>query len=115
MINASDVVYIAGAMSGKVLFNYPAFFGWAGLIEKEFGCKVLNPARQPNFLSYSEYIKLGLADVRQASAIVMLEGYETSKGAALELDLAQRLKLKIIQQSELENHLNQRIQVNAEL
>ena len=84
LFSERDIVYIAGPMTGRPLFNYVQFFGIAGLIEKEYGCRVLNPARQPNGLAYSEYIELALADVRQATAILLLQGWESSPGARKE-------------------------------
>lgn len=90
-------VYIAGPMTGKPDFNYPAFFAardrW-----KEVGCDVLCPAE--NFggdttRNYREYIRADLAMLLEADAIVMLPGWEESKGARFELHVAQLLGLRI--------------------
>ena len=56
LFSPEDIVYIAGPMTGKPLFNYVKFFGYAGLLKKEYGCTVLNPARQPNGLTYKQYL-----------------------------------------------------------
>lgn len=104
-----DIVYIAGPMTGRPLFNYVQFFGIAGLIEKEYGCRVLNPARQPNGLQYSEYIKRALADVRSATAILLLQGWESSPGARKEFCLAAECGIRIIYEAQLADELNKRI------
>ena len=100
-LSPDDVVYLAGPMTGKVLWNYPAFFGFAGLIEKEFGCRVLNPARQPNGLSYETYIDLALADVRKADKVIFLNGWKKSKGARLERDCCLRHNIPMYTQRHL--------------
>lgn len=92
-----DRVYIAGPMTGKPDFNYPAFFKardkW-----KEVGCDVLCPAE--NFggdttREYREYIKADLAMLLEADAIVLLPGWEQSRGARFELHVAQLLGLEV--------------------
>lgn len=109
VIRETDVVYLAGPMTGRPLFNYPAFYGAAGLIEKEFQCEVLNPARQPNGLAYSEYIELALADVRSATAILLLQGWESSPGARKEFCLAAECNIRIIYEAQLADELKTRI------
>ena len=104
-----DIVYIAGPMTGKPLFNYIQFFGIAGLIEKEYGCRVLNPARQPNGLPYAEYIERALADVRSATAILLLQSWESSPGARKEFCLAAENKIRIVYEKDLAAELKQRI------
>jgi len=97
MFRENDVVYIAGPMSGKSMFNYPKFYGYAGMIEKEWGCKVLNPARQPNGLTYEEYLRRAMEDVKQATVVVMLEGWAESNGARQEIrEARKRLDVRII-------------------
>lgn len=109
LFSECDIVYIAGPMTGRPLFNYVQFFGIAGLIEKEYACRVLNPARQPNGLAYSEYIELALADVRQATAILLLQDWESSPGARKEFCLAVENKIRIVYEKDLSAELKQRI------
>ena len=109
LFSERDIVYIAGPMTGKPLFNYIQFFGIAGLIEKEYGCRVLNPARQPNGLPYAEYIERALADVRSATAILLLTGWESSPGARKEFCLAAECNIRIIYEAQLADELKTRI------
>ena len=109
MIESTDIVYIAGPMTGKPLYNYPAFFGIAGIIEKEYGCRVLNPARQPNGLHYADYLRLAEIDLARATVVVMLTGWEKSSGARIEYRIAIHRKIRIIAERDLLKELNDRL------
>lgn len=102
MILETDIVYLAGPMSGKPMFNYPAFYAMAGIIEKEYSAIVLNPARQPNGLSYEEYMERAFADLDRATVIVMLDGWQKSSGAKQEFIRAHQRGIDILFQSQLE-------------
>lgn len=107
-LSRDDIVYIAGPMSGCKLFNYPAFFAMEGLLKKEFGCKVLNPARQPNGLTYEEYMKRAFEDVRKASVVVMLNNWTLSDGAQREYHLAKFEQIKVISQIQVEKFIHEK-------
>ena len=109
MFKKTDVVYIAGPMTGQPLFNYPKFYGYAELIQKEWGCKVLNPARQPNGLKYSEYLKRAMEDVNAASVVVLLDGWENSNGAMKEFDAAYRRGCSFVAEGELFAALDEKL------
>lgn len=109
MFSKTDVVYIAGPMTGKRMFNYPIFYGYAALIEKEYGCKVLNPARQPNGKRYEEYLRLAMEDVKQATAIVMLDGWIFSNGATSEYNAAIKRGVRIVLEHELVAALDEKM------
>ncbi|MPN39223.1 hypothetical protein SDC9_186751 [bioreactor metagenome] len=111
MILKSDVVYIAGPMTGHMLFNYQAFFGMEGLLKKEFGCEVLNPARQPNGLPYERYMELAIADIDKADCIVMLDMWHTSSGAQRERTHAECIGKKVIYQPEIEDYLHEKFSI----
>ena len=101
LFETSDVVYISGPMTNRPLCNHPKFFGLAGLIEKMYGCRVLNPARRPLGLSYARYMEFSLADIRQATAVVQLRGWKTSRGACAECLEALQHNLRIIDEESL--------------
>lgn len=109
MFNENDVVYIAGPMTGLLLFNYPKFYGYAGMIEKEWGCKVLNPARQPNGLTYEEYLRRSMEDLKQATVIVALKYWPKSNGATKEIREAKRCGIRIVQEYELIAALDEKL------
>jgi len=90
-------VYIAGPMTGYNNHNRAEFFSIAADLQ-DLGYIVLNPATLPEGLKQSEYMDICLAMIRAASAIYMLKGYESSKGALTELAYAEKLELEIIKQ-----------------
>jgi len=109
MFKKTDVVYIAGPMTGKRMYNYPIFYGYAAVIEKEYGCKVLNPARQPNVLTYEEYLRRAMADVQAASVVVMLDGWIFSNGATAEYNAARKRGVKIVLEHDLVSALDEKM------
>lgn len=90
--------YIAGPMTGLPNFNHPAFTE-AAARGRAAGRVILNPAE--NFggdqtRHYSEYLRAAVAQVMSADAIALLDGWENSKGARLEVHVAQILGLPIL-------------------
>lgn len=110
MFSKNDVVYLAGPMSGKPMFNYPAFYGMAGLIAKEYSCEVLNPARQPNGLSYDEYMRRAFDDLDRATVIVLLDGWSQSKGATKEFLRAHQRRIRILYWHQVETVLTRKLE-----
>lgn len=86
-------VYLAGPMTGIDQFNFPAFHDKAEEL-RELGIEVSNPAENHGGrtdLPLAEYFKVDLPQVCDADAIVVLPGWETSRGARIEVDLARHL------------------------
>ena len=115
LFSERDIVYIAGPMTGKPLFNYVKFFGFAGLLKKEYGCTVLNPARQPNGLTYSQYLARAITDCSHATAILLLEGWIQSPGARKEYDyfLGRSEDVKFVTEEMVIQELSTRITVKS--
>ena len=111
MLKESDIVYIAGPMTGLPMLNYFEFYGWSGLIEKEFNCRVLNPARHENGLEYEEYMRRAFLDLECANIIVLLDGYYESRGAIREFDFAMKRRIDFYHADCVMYHLKQRIEV----
>lgn len=99
-ITERDVLYLCGPMSGLPDFNYPAFNAAEQAIKERFGCRVLNPARQPDGLEYDEYMRRGCADVVSASVVVVLDGWRKSPGAQEEMACAAIHGIRVLELGE---------------
>ncbi len=91
------LVYISGPMKGYDYFNYPAFNAASAKLQDE-GYIVLNPAS--NFegvrnLAKETYMKHDFSHVLQADLLVVLKGWEESKGARSEVVVAQLCGLQV--------------------
>ncbi|MBF5006979.1 DUF4406 domain-containing protein [Diaphorobacter caeni] len=82
-------IYIAGPMTGLPGFNYPAFNAAAESL-RAAGHHVENPAENPDpaCKSWAGYMRMALAQLVTCDAIYLLKGWESSKGARIECDLA---------------------------
>lgn len=109
MLNKTDVVYIAGPMTGRPLYNYMKFYGLAELIRREYRCTVLNPARQPHGLPYEEYMTRAMQDVNAATVVVMMIGWSDSKGATSEYKQAQKLGKRIVAERDITRDMNEHL------
>ena len=109
-------IYVAGPMTGRKEFNFPAFFaaeerlrrlGWIvfnpAKHDQESGIDVTgttgNPAEIPAF-SLREALAWDMSRICEADAIYMLHGWEHSSGARAEHALANALKLQIIYEAD---------------
>lgn len=90
-------------MSGLPDFNYPEFNALAASLREE-GMKVENPAENPVCETWEDYMKQAITQLMKCNAIVMLEGWEKSRGANIEFDLALKLGMLVICESDLLTH-----------
>lgn len=100
-------IYLAGPMSGKKDFNFPAFMAAAEKLRAE-GHEVFNPAEEDLRVygslentklkaNYRDCLRLDLNWILDhAEAIALLPGWQASAGVRIELALSQVLKLKEI-------------------
>lgn len=89
-------LYFAGPMTGYPNLNFPAFHGAASLLRGN-GHQVVNPA-EINTDPSADWLTCMRADIKQlvdVDAIVMLPGWEQSKGATLEHTIAVGLGLQV--------------------
>ena len=103
-------IYIAGPMSGVEDFNFPLFFETEEIL-KELGYEVINPAHNDGESleealanagspekprnSWSYYMRRDLAHVLAVDALCVLPDWQKSKGASLEVHVAESLGLPI--------------------
>lgn len=107
METKNKVAYLCGPMSGYEEYNFPAFFKAESHL-KEMGFEVINPARidqellgfnpkidvvDPEFLK--EAARRDLDGVIEADCLVVLQGWEKSKGTNAEIGVARWLKKPI--------------------
>lgn len=101
------VIYLSGPMTGLPEYNYPLFRRVAAELRAR-GHRVYNPAEFPHkgapeefpirraFAAYSSFICL------EADTIVLLPGWEKSRGATAERALADNCGLEAIEWAALE-------------
>lgn len=81
------VVYIAGKMTGLPDKGRNQFFLAQAALEDD-GWIVLNPASLPDGLPANSYIPICLAMLSAASVVMLLPGWERSRGAQIEAHYA---------------------------
>lgn len=103
-------IYIAGPMTGYEQWNFPAFFEAERQLLK-LGYEVINPAHndgttlelalesaglpeRPNH-SWAWYMRRDLPHVLEVDALCVLPGWQKSKGASLEVQVAEAIGLPI--------------------
>ena len=75
-------VYISGRISGDPAYKEKFLKAEATL--KGWGDTVINPARLPEGLTPASYMRISVAAVEAADFLVLLPGWEQSKGARIE-------------------------------
>jgi len=89
-------IYISGPMTGLPNLNYPAFNAAADRLRGE-GFEVENPAENPEppCGSWVGYMRLAIVQIARCEGLLLLPGWQHSKGARLELYIAQQLGLQV--------------------
>lgn len=97
--------YLSGPMSGLPDLNKPAFYRAAA----EMRCRaidVVNPAEHEadaKGQSWSDYLKKDLVLLAQCDMVAVLPGWTKSRGARLEVYVALKLGMKVIDAATLED------------
>jgi hypothetical protein len=88
------VLYIAGKMTGEPDLNYPAFDDAAARL-RSMGYTVRNPAENspPKCGTWLGWMRKAIKQVAASDAVVLLPGWQRSKGARTEQRLARDLGL----------------------
>lgn len=91
--------YISGPMTGMPDLNFPAFHKAAAML-RATGNEVVNPAELDELdaaeLSWEDYMRRDIRALVECTHIAMLPGWQNSKGATLEWQIADALGLRII-------------------
>jgi|LGVE01.1.fsa_nt_gb hypothetical protein len=95
-ITEIDTVYLSGPMTGLPDYNREAFNAAAAWLSENIGCEALNPARHPDGWDYGEYMRRAYLDLCQATAVVVLPGWEKSRGALAEVAAAGIMGLPVV-------------------
>lgn len=92
-------IYLAGPMTGLPELNFPAFYAAAVRLRAE-GHHVENPAENgasaPQDARWEDYMRLALAQLVRCQAIALLPGWEGSRGARIEINLALVLGMEVV-------------------
>jgi hypothetical protein len=88
-------------MSGLPLLNFPAFADAAGRL-RAAGWEVVNPAEiNPDpTAAWADCMRADIAQLVTCDSICMLPGWETSRGATLEHQIASALGMAVIHQDD---------------
>lgn len=90
-------VYLAGPMTGYPDLNFPAFHREAARLRAK-GLEVVNPA-EINLDPSAGWVDCMRADIRElvtCDGIVLMPGWEKSRGATLEHHIASALSLTVV-------------------
>ena len=89
-------VYLAGPMTGYDDYNFPLFNRTAASLRAE-GFNVINPAEHGivEGAEWADYLRFDLAKIAGCESIALLPGWEASKGARLEVHVAQALGMSV--------------------
>lgn len=102
-------IYLSGPMTGLPDYNYPAFNQVAADLRAK-GYTVENPAENPKPTSdaWSDWMRLAIKQMMDCDCVVMLSGWQASKGAMVEVRLAIDLGLTVSPLAEFLNlsHIN---------
>ena len=95
--DTEGAVYLSGPMTGLPDFNRAAFHAAAAAL-REQGHVVINPAEVDlgSDATWSDYMRIHLAEIaRRVTQVFVLPGWESSRGAQLEVHVARALGLTV--------------------
>ncbi len=96
MIDKNAAIYISGPMTGYPEYNYPAFIAAEEKLRKLGYVNIINPAKidHPD-TDWNNCIRRAIVALMGADTVVLLPGWDRSKGAKIEYYLAANLGLSV--------------------
>lgn len=96
-------IYLSGPMTGHPAFNFPAFHERATSL-RALGYEVVNPAELnldvdrslPPEVLWQTCLRRDIRELSHCDAIAMMPGWQESRGANLERDIALQLGLPVL-------------------
>ena len=90
-------LYVAGPMSGYPEFNYQQFRAIAEVL-RGCGYAVENPAdnAKPDPETWEGYMRTALRQMLTCEGVAVLHGWQESRGAAIEVDIAHKLGMPVL-------------------
>ncbi|OCZ54352.1 hypothetical protein A7D23_06040 [Dehalobacter sp. TeCB1] len=83
-------------MTGIPEYNFPAFNQAADYLRRS-GYEVINPAEFGDpLLSWEANMRRAIRGMMKADRVVVLEGWEKSRGARIEVELAEKLDIPVV-------------------
>lgn len=91
-----SAIFLSGPMTGHENWNYPAFNAAAAKLRAQ-GHFVENPAENPAppCGTWAGYMRLSIAQLMRCECVAVLEGWEQSRGAVIECQLAELLGIPV--------------------
>ena len=91
-------IYVAGPMTGYPDLNFPAFHAETARL-RALGHEVINPAEinPDHTMPWAECMRRDIAALVTCDTIVLLRGWQQSRGATLEQHIAERLSMAQIE------------------
>ena len=87
--------YLSGPMTGLPEYNYP-YFNTVAAALRLWGYTIVNPAElNDSTVPFEQCLRTDIKALCDCTGIILLSGWERSKGAHLELHIAHRLGLSI--------------------
>ncbi len=93
-------LYIAGPMTGIEHMNFPAFMEAEKKLQA-MGFETMNPARHgAGEGTWSDYMRRDITDLLTCDGVATLNSWNESKGATLEVQIAETLEMPVAHISE---------------
>jgi hypothetical protein len=90
-------IYISGPMTGYPEFNYPAFQNSAEKL-REIGYTVISPHEiEVPEKTWEAFMRADIKALMECHKVVTLPGWENSRGARIEVNLAKDLGMKVVE------------------